>query len=55
MQFFKTLLSHFFFSGLVLAGMLLLFANLRFDYAACIFGAAMLAFLVFVYWPRKRG
>jgi len=53
MQFLKTVLSQAVFSGLVLGGMLLLFTNLRFDHAGYIFGAAILAFVIFVYWPRK--
>ncbi|GEM_PF-5834179 len=53
-EFLKTVFSQFVAAGIFMGAMLLLFTNLRFDYAVYIFLALIVGFLVFVYWPRKR-
>lgn len=50
----KLVLDQFLFLILVVGGMLLLFTNMRFDYAAYISLAAVVVFATFVYWPRRR-
>lgn len=54
MEFLKTLLSHCVALGILFGGMILLFTNMRFDWATYVFCACIGAFAVFVYWPRSK-
>ena len=53
-EFFLSLASHYIAALIFFGTIYLLFANLRFDYAVYAFGGLVAAFLVFVYWPRKK-
>lgn len=53
-ELLKSMAGHFLVMAILMGGMLLLFTNLRFDYAAYLFVSLIAGFAVFVYWPRKR-
>jgi len=50
----KTLVGNAILLGLYMGLFLLLFANLRFDIAAIVFGLVNLGILIFIYWPRSK-
>ena len=54
MTFLKTLLSQLVALGILFGGMMLLFTNMRFDWAAYIFAACIAVFAVFLYWPKSK-
>ena len=47
-EFLKTFFGQFVAAGIVMGAMLLLFSHLRFDYAAFLFIALIVGFLIFV-------
>lgn len=53
-EFLRALAGNFLFQLVLFGTIFLLFTNLHFDNAVYVFGGLLFAFLLFVYWPRKR-